>query len=67
MMNELPRSTLGVVIPVGEDVIIIEPSHPRHRQIGQYAGLADTLVVQKYRVCIDGDIVLALQGQFDIA
>ena len=62
-----PRDKMGRAISVGEDVIITDPAHPRHDQLGQYAGLADTLVTQKYRICIDGDIVLAGPGQFDVA
>lgn len=65
VMGQPPRDRSGRVIRVGEEVIITAPAHRRHGQIGEYAGLADTLVIQKYRICFDGDISLAKQGEFD--
>lgn len=65
-MGQPPRGKFGQVIRVGDEVVVTAKSHGRCGQIGEYAGLADSLVVQKYRICVDGDIFTVKQSEFDL-
>lgn len=53
----------------GEEVYISNPEHPKHGEVGCYAGLADPSegLEQKHRISFDGDIYLALAYDFRIA
>ncbi|WP_322997188.1 hypothetical protein [Castellaniella sp.] len=53
----------------GEDVYISNPEHPKHGEVGCYAGLADTYdgLEQKHRISFNGDIHLARADDLRIA
>jgi len=61
-----PTDRHGHTIQVGTEVVILAAYHGRQGQLGRYVGLADTVAVQKYRILIRGDVVLAKQGEFDV-
>ncbi|PWF25074.1 hypothetical protein [Corticimicrobacter populi] len=54
-------------IPIGEDLIIDNPGSKIHGWIVQYAGLADTIGRQKYRVSNDGDIYVLFAENLHLA
>lgn len=54
-------------IPIGEDLIVDKPGSTMHDCIVQYAGLADTIGRQKYRVSNDGDIYVLFAENLHLA